>query len=246
MKKVLSVVLAVVVLCSLSVTAFAEHLTGGDGWQVTYTADGDMTDTYSSKEYIDQISALQPGDDITVTVKLTHENKDDADWYIWNEVIKSLEEGDATGSAYEYELTYIGPDGAEETLYSSETVGGDESDGLKEATENALSDEDYLYLDSLAEGEEASVRLKVTMDGETEANAYFDTIGRLKLRFAVEPQPEPEPIQRTRTVGRVVRTGDDANLFPFYVAMALSGVLFTVLAIDSVRRRRKEKEEGVR
>ena len=239
MKKILSVILAVIMVCCLSVTAFAENLTGGDGWQVTYTTDGKMTDTYSSDEYVDQISALQPGDDITLTVTISHENADDADWYLWNDVIKTLEEedADAAGSAYSYELTYIPPQGEEETLYSSETVGGDDSDGLHGATENALSDEDYLYLDGLSKGETAAVRLKVTMDGETEGNAYFDTLARVKLRFAVQPQTPDR---------KVVKTGDDAELFPFYVAMVVSGVLFAALAADGMRRRRKEKEEGVR
>lgn len=227
--------------------ALAESLTGSSNWNVTYTTGGTMQDNYSAKEYSDQVSSLEPGDDITFTVTLKHENSLAADWYLANDVIASLEDADAdaTGSSYEYLLEYHGPNQSR-TLYDSKVVGGTIEDptapqGLNNAT-NAL--EDFIYLDNLSQGQTGSVTLKVALDGETEGNAYFDTLAKLKLRFAVEP---PAEAKRERTTQRkVVNTGEQQRLFPFYVAMFVSGLLFLVLAVQSVRMRRAERKEGKR
>ena len=238
-------VAAALALAVLPVAASAETIPHAGGWRVTYTADGKMTDNYSASEYVDAVSGLQPGDDITFVVTMSHENDSKADWYLANEVIKTLEEqdagSDASGSAYEYRLTYTDPSGSVTTLYDSEVVGGDAGQGLHDAT-SAL--EDYVGLGQLSKGQTARVELRVALDGETEGNAYFETLARLKLRFAVEPEPEPT----RRVERRTVQTGDDRDvrLLPLYVAMVASGLALAGLAAWGALGRRKEKKEGVR
>ena len=243
MRKIISAVMvAALAFAVLPVAAMAESIPHPGNWRVTYTSDGKMTDNYSASEYVDAVSGLQPGDDITFAITLSHENDSKADWYIANDVVKTLEEhSEASGSAYEYRLTYTNPSGQVSTLYDSEVVGGDEGNGLADAT-NAL--EDYIGLGQLSKGQTAKVELRVALDGETEGNAYFDTLARLKLKFAVEPEPEPT----RRTERRTVQTGDEtrSRLFPLYVIMAVSGVALAGLATYGVIERRKEKREGVR
>ena len=243
MRKIISAVMAAALAFAvLPVAAMAESIPHPGNWRVTYTSDGKMTDNYSASEYVDAVSGLQPGDDITFAITLSHENDSNADWYIANDVVKTLEENSgASGSAYEYRLTYTNPSGQVSTLYDSEVVGGDEGNGLADAT-NAL--EDYIGLGQLSKGQTAKVELRVALDGETEGNAYFDTLARLKLKFAVEPEPEPT----RRTERRTVQTGDEtrSRLFPLYVIMAVSGVALAGLATYGVIERRKEKREGVR
>jgi len=227
---------AVVALLAVPATAFAESVAGKSGWTVTYTESGELSDNFSSVQFADEISGLQPGDDITFTVTLSHENAAGADWYMANDVIKSLEDGKAKDSAYEYKLTYNGPSGSKE-LYNSETVGGDNSQGLKEAT-SALKD--FMYLDNLTKGQTATVQLVVTLDGETEQNAYFNTLAQLKMKFAVEANPAGAAAKP------IVQTGDNTDLFPFYVAMTISGAVLLVIAARNIMNRRREKREGVR
>ena len=239
--------LALAWACAMPATAHAEHLKGAEGWTVTFNSDGKMEDNFSQKKWADDLKGMQPGDDITFTVTLKHEHKTTADWYMANEVLKSLEEGandkNAEGSAYEYLLTYTDPDGKTKTLYDSETVGGDNSKGLNEAT-NAL--EEFFFLDSLAKGETAHVDLKVTMDGETEQNAYFDTLAQVKMKFAVE-LPDTEPERKTVSSHRtIVKTGDDTDLLPYFAIMIGSGVLLLAIAIATVVRRRRDREEDAR
>ena len=243
MRKIISAVMAAALAFAvLPVAAMAESIPHPGNWRVTYTSDGKMTDNYSASGDVDAVSGLQPGDDITFAITLSHENDSKADWYIANDVVKTLEENsEASGSAYEYRLTYTNPSGQVSTLYDSEVVGGDEGNGLADAT-NAL--EDYIGLGQLSKGQTAKVELRVALDGETEGNAYFDTLARLKLKFAVEPEPEPT----RRTERRTVQTGDEtrSRLFPLYVIMAVSGVALAGLATYGVIERRKEKREGVR
>ena len=238
MKRIRIFALAAVIaalMLALPAMAYAESLDGGN-WTVTYTSGGELEDDYSQSAFATNVSGLQPGDDITMTFTLKQENDTAADWYMANEVIKSLEEGPAKGSAYGYVLTFEGPS-ASRTLYDSNVVGGDDTPGLKEATEGLT---DFFYLDTLQKGQTATVRLVVSLDGETEGNDYFNTLAQLKAKFAVDPQT-PGVTSR-----KVVQTGDDTNLFPFYVAMAASGALLLGIGIASLRRRKSDREGGAR
>lgn len=244
--KIAAVVLMMLVLplaLAFPATAMAEHLKGSNNWSVTFGTDAKMTDTFSSSEWTDDIRGLEPGDDITFTVTLNHKHPTACDWYMSNEVLKSLEAGAAEGSAYSYKLTYTGPTSStSRTLYDSSTVGGDDTSGLMDAT-SAM--DDFLYLDNLKQGQTGKVELVVGLDGETEGNAYFDTLAQLKMKFAVElNEPSKTTTTTTSTTSRTpVQTGDNTDLFPFYVAMVVSGALLAVLGGASLRARRREQQQ---
>ena len=53
-----------------------------------------------------------------------------------------------------------------------------------------------------------------------------------------KPSKPSKPTTPTTPTKKVVRTGDEDHLFPFYVAMAVSGGLFVVLAAKSIREKR--------
>ena len=244
--------LMTVLLAAFPAAAHAEHLTGASNWTVTYTTDGKMVDNYSAAAWADDLKGMQPGDDITFTVTLVEENSASADWYMSNQVLKTLEKGIQAAnnpevlSGYEYQLTYTNPAGETRTLYDSTVVGGDDStEGLTSAT-NAL--DDFFYLDNLSNGQKAHVDLRIKMDGETEQNAYFDTLAQVKMKFAVEPAEKanvagaPNTTTVTGTVSRsAVQTGDPTDLLPFYIAMMVSGVLLLLIAVSTLRRRKREE-----
>ena len=244
MKRFYIVVLAVALaVMAVPMQAMAEHLTGSNDWTVSYTSAGKMSDNYSEKQWADDMRGLQPGDDITFTVTLKHENSQAADWYMSNDVIKSLEAGAAAGSAYGYQLTYTNAKGTARTLYDSDQVGGDDTKGLNDATSGL---KDFFYLDNLSKGQTASVKLKVTLDGETEGNAYFNTLAQLKMKFAVEPPTQSSKADnKTRTVTRtIVQTGDETNLFPLFVIVGVAGAALLAMGIVSLRLRKREREEA--
>ena len=241
----------------LPASANAAHLEGKKGWTATYKADGKMDETYpdnNKNSFADTLSHLQPGDDMTFTVKAVHANDKAADWYVSNEILKSLEADgdDAEGSKYSYEISWKGPKQSR-VLYTSERVGGDntsgkkEDEGLNEAT-NAL--DDYIFLERMSKGDEGAVTVKVALDGETEGNAYFDTLAQLRVRFAVEPvTSDNKRNNKNNTIEYksrgTVKTGDETRLFPLYVAMVVSGGLLMALVVKTVREEREERK-GVR
>lgn len=254
--KVLCVILAALLVLSMAGTAMADHLTGSDIWSVTFTEAEKLESNFSADAYADQVSQLQPGDDITFTVNLDNKNSHTVDWYMSNKVLRSLEDrdADAEGGGYSYKLVYQGPSSTL-TLYDSDTVGGDTGagalEGMKSAT-NAL--DEFLYLDTLAFGDSGKVTLVVGLDGETQGNAYMTTLADLKMNFAVEldtsstnPTTSGGGSNNNSSSPRdVVKTGDSNNLLIYFAIMAGSGILFLILAIDSIRRRRKEKKEDAR
>ena len=266
-KKTMRYLLLAGLLFFMPATARAESLTSERN--VSFTKDNKLESDYAGSDLESAVYGLQPGDDITITLNLKNENPAAANWYMTNEVLQSLEEttgSNASGGAYEYELAYTDPNGVQEVLFTSDTVGGENNGsrvGLKSATSGL---EDYLYLDTLNPGQRGVITLRVALDGETQGNDYQNTLARLQMNFAVDtttinnqtvtrvvdesgdpilvddngnPVVADDDSSSART--RIVRTGDENDLLPFIIAAGLSGLLLLLLAVYGVKERRKQK-----
>lgn len=242
-KKVFSLLLVFVLLGSLSVCAFAEN---GKVWNVTFTADGKMSSDFKSSAIAETIGSLEPGDSVTFSVQLTNSNSSATNWYMTNEVVKTLEKNSsASGGAYTYILSYTDASGGTKEFYNSDKVGGDdttkigseERQGLEEAT---IDLEDYFFLSTLNSGTSGMVNLSVGLDGESQGNVYQGAYGDLKMNFAVELTNTSNPPGRTPPV----KTGDETNLTPYYIVMVVSGLLLLYLALDAVTDRIYGRKRG--
>ena len=151
LKKTLGLLLTAALACSMAMPAAAEHYTGADNWNVAFTGKA-MESNFKSSVFDDAMTALQPGDSVSLTVHLQNTSTEITDWYMTNEVLRSLEESQqvARSGGYTYELTYTGPNGEQAVLFSSEAIGGEKDQqaglGLHEATDSL---EDFFYLDRL-------------------------------------------------------------------------------------------------
>lgn len=231
-------------LTFMPVKVYAEDFTGGDGWKVSF--DGNkMTSTFKNTDIDDAIYKLEPGDTVDLHLSLKNDCGKMTDWYMTNEVLQSLEDSQsvAEGGAYSYILTYIGPDGTANVLYSSEEVGGEtknaSGEGLHQAT-NSLKD--YFYLDRLKAGESGEITLKVKLEGETQGNTYQDTLAKLQMNFAVELADEstaPGSSSRTKTV----KTGDNSRILLFSILALVAGLVCAGIVIYNIRQRNKEEEK---
>ena len=242
--RIVRIFLVLLLIGALMGTASAETFHGSDGWHVVFTIEDKMVSNFSPDGMSEILNGLQPGDNAIFTVELANESEKNTDWYLSNKVLYSLEDRsnneDTAGGAYAYDLTYIDVNGAENVLFSSDTVGGETvteaGEGLHEAA-SAL--EDFFYLDTLTPGQKGKIVLEVTLEGETQGNDYQDTLADLSLNFAVEA----ETVGQMGEPPTIVKTGDNNNLMVYYIIMAVSGVLFLALAVDNVRRRRKERKK---
>ncbi len=251
----------------------AETFFGDESWNVTFSPENEMVSSFSTADINDVVSGMQPGDNVIITLKLKNENPTATDWYMQNEVLYSLEDRSANketgGGAYTYRLFYTDKSGAVETLFDSDTVGGENGDtvdemlshmgeGLHGAT-NALKD--YFYLDTVQNGEGGMITLEVALDGETQGNSYQDTLADLQMNFAVElrddmpvrPNPEePQPVDDTQPTpnpegGRgtgIVKTGDESRLPLLAAVGAVSGLLLLIYCIYCFREHKKGKKEA--
>lgn len=245
--------LLVGLLASINMTAYAETSHGNSNWSVVFTKDKKMETNFKTADLDEVIYGLQPGDNVIITLKLKNENKSATDWYMTNKVLYSLEDRSknsaTSGGAYTYKLTYKGPDGKTNTLFDSDTVGGEGAskagEGLKQAT-NGLSD--YFYLDTLKSGKSGEVTLEVALDGDTQGNDYQDTLADLQMNFAVEINDagtgNPPDGNGRRT--RAVQTGDDLTLTPFIITACVTGILLLIFAVYSQNQREKERRMRVR
>ena len=232
-KKILCLAMAMLLMLSMSINVLAEDFVGSNEWTVSF--DGDkMNSNFKSAEMTEDILNILPGDSITLQVNLKNTDDEKSDWYMTNEVLQTLEESNdsAEGGAYTYILTYVDPAGGEVVLYSSEVVGGEGSkeEGLHQAT-NGL--EDYFYLGRLSKDEQAMIRLYVQLDGETQGNAYQDTLAKLQMNFAVEGV----------TTQTVVKTGDQSPIAMISMVALGCAVVLLVLAILAMRMNRKKGAE---
>ena len=232
-KKILCLAMAMLLMLSMSINVLAEDFVGSNEWTVSF--DGDkMNSNFKSAEMTEDILNILPGDSITLQVNLKNADDEKSDWYMTNEVLQTLEESNdsAEGGAYTYILTYVDAAGGETVLYSSEVVGGEgaKEEGLHQAT-NGL--EDYFYLGRLSKDEQAMIRLYVQLDGETQGNAYQDTLAKLQMNFAVEGV----------TTQTVVKTGDQSPIAMISMAALGCAVVLLVLAILAMRMNRKKGAE---
>lgn len=262
-KNITACILFAGMLFSTGTAARAETL--GSEWNVTFTAGSGMDSDYTASDFNKAAYGMQPGDDMEIRLNLKNDNTSAANWYMTNEVLQSLEEtagSSASGGAYEYELTYTTPEGTQEILFTSDTVGGENTGdrvGLHGATSGL---EDYFYLDTLAPGQKGLITLRIALDGETQGNAYQNTLASLQMNFAVDTttaytntvtevvgeEPEDRDPGTDRPEGGsgnrtgIVRTGDENSLVPFFLAAGISGLLLLLLALYGLKERKKEKK----
>lgn len=247
-KRFCAALMGILLLVCLTVTAFAEESSAS--WNVTFTADNKLESNYTMDNLSQAVYNMQPGDAVTLTLHLKNDNPNAANWYLTNTVLKSLEEnsvGGAAGGAYEYHLTYTSAN-SDLDLFDSDAVGGEtnsraaaERVGLENATEGL---EEYVFLETLAPGATATVNLRVALDGETQGNAYQNTLARLQLNFAVDTDLTETRVERRTTPGdgTVVDTGDSNEMLPFIIAAGVSGILLLVLALIGLKERKNQKK----
>ena len=243
-KKILVVSIVLCLILSFNISAFAAEDTN---YEAVFTAKEKMQDNFDASDIENMFAGLQPGDERTFEVTLRNDHKDSTDWYMENKVIQTLEEQVAAaknfgGAAYTYKLTYDG-----NVIYDSTRVGGEDNagdynqEGLYGATENL---EEWFYLDTLKNGETGKVAFTVGLDGETQANAYQDTLAQVALRFAVELNETPTtPSTPPTPSNNIVKTGDETQLSPMIIMAAVSGLVLLLLAIYGMKIRRDQKKE---
>ena len=248
MKKICSVIMILCLVAGISVSAFALSYTSNIG-TVWFNADGksmgndfqkSLTDKNVEKELKDRLKQIQPGDDVTFSINLENRYSRATNWYMTSKIVDSLEEGTAKDGAYTYHLWYVNNStGKTIDIFDSSKVGGDSSQGLMEVNDSLKEDytkngEKYFYLDNLKSGQSGQILLKIELDGETQGNAYQDRLADLKMNFAVQIADQTDS----------PKTGDDHNLFPYYVAMVFSGLLFLYFALDAYTDRLYKKGRG--
>lgn len=246
MKKLNACLLALLMAVVFAVPAMADTYTY-DGLKVAFGANNAMTSNFDRATIDTLISDMQPGDDAVITLKLKNNNPDSTSWYMTNKILQSLEDtqNSAAGGAYTYYLAFKGPSG-EQVLYDSNAVGGENTDN-GEGLHKVKNLDEYVLLDTLAPGQGGTVTLHVGLDGETQGNGYQESRADLQMNFAVELNTVPPNIlTRTRSTninGRrttVVYTGD-ADMTPYLIAAAISGLLLLAYALYSYKTQKQRK-----
>ena len=233
-KTFISLLLILALVMSLGLAAYADEsnpyktIEGG-----TVIFDGKtITGSYSSETLTGAAGSLQPGDDAKITIVVRNSHNESTDWWLKNEILDSFLSSEK-GGAYTYKLTFTGSDNKENVIYSSERVGGSEESsdtsksGLKDVNDTL---KDYVFLGTLPAGKSGKLELYILLEGETQSNAYENSLASLKLKFAVE-----------LTKDRIVKTGDDTNIMPYLTASAISGVVLLLLAILNLEKNRKKQ-----
>lgn len=195
----LAMLLALTLCAALGVVAVsatpALAKTYNEKWTVEFT--GDKMVDEGTANITKTLSGMQPGDSACFTIQLKEGPQGNADWYMRNKVLSTMEDSFAnanerSGGSYSYKLTYRNPKGEDKIILTNEVVSGDkgtgETKGLFDATD---ATGEWFFLEDLAPNATAWMMLEVSIDGETHGNTYFDTDASVQLAFAAEPTEEP-------------------------------------------------------
>lgn len=243
-KKILCLVLTFAMLNAFSMSASAETFSGGDDWSVSFNGSR-MTSNFSSSDMDEVIYNMQPGDTAMFSVALSNTHSKASDWYMSNDIVISMEDStEASGGAYEYQLTYTDADGEVTTIFSSDMVGGEDTTGGEGLHKVSDALGEMFYLSRLESGASGTVRLEVKLDGETLGNDYQNKLARLEMQFAAE-EAAPDKIVKPQKPGQnidIVKTGDNTEVMLYVSLMALAaGVILFVLVL---RRMRSAQEDS--
>lgn len=227
----------------MAVPAFAVNYPLNDG---TCVFDGDsLNANYDDGTLVDRIAGLEPGDSLEYTVTYSNDSDVTVDYYMLAKTLQTLEQSKdvAENGGYRFVLKDIGPNG-ETVLFDNSKVGGDtviaNLKGLQQAT-NAT--QEYFHINQLKPGQSAKTYLRVEFEEETQANDYMDTIGDLRIAYAVELPPTKGDVPDKKTYENHPKTGDTTDILK-YILMMTAAVLVGLLAFISWRKDRKEDEKA--
>lgn len=231
-KKAFVLFLTIIILVSIPFSAAFAESYSSTGWTATFTGDG-ISSNFNSNTVASEISRIEPGDDIIVSVTLKNNDSVVTDWYMTNEILQSLEDSihKRAGGAYDYELIYEGPDGTK-TFFNSSGIGGDNGD-VKQATGNL---KDYFFVGTLKTGATGKVTLKVAIDGEADGNSYQDAMAQFKMVFAVEKTTnDGTKKEYSPKTGEILRIG-------LWLVVFLASIAIIVVLIKAKKNARKDDE----
>jgi len=227
----------------MAVPAFAVNYPLDDG---TCSFDGEsLNASFDDGSLVDRIAGLEPGDSLEYTVTYSNDSDVTVDYYMLAKTLQTLEESKdvAENGGYRFVLKDTGPNG-ETVLFDNSKVGGDtiiaNLEGLQQAT-NAT--QEYFHINQLKPGQQAKTYLRVEFEEETQANDYMDTIGDLRVAYAVELAPKQGNPPDKKIYEHNPRTGDTTSLLK-YILMMTAAVLVGLLAFISWRKDRKEGEKA--
>lgn len=234
-RALLGIAMAIVLCFGCLSTAFAQS--SRVNWNVTFDPSAEMVSTYNKETVNKAIQSMQPGDDLSLDVTVKNENDHSTEWYMTSTVLKTLEEASsASDGAYTFSLLFN-----DEELYSSETVGGtDSEEGLKEVSSATGT---WFYLGTLDKNQSGKVSLRMALDGESQGNSYMNTLGTLQINFAVEYTADGTTVtvtdEPTDGPGSTLsKTGDPVTFI--MVVLCAAFVLLTALSL------RKDIKGGTR
>lgn len=236
-KKAVFLLIFVLLAECLCMGASAESYKPNKNWYVRYTGTA-LEDNFTSGDITDAIGNLQSGDDTTIVVELRNDTPNEkVTFYMRNKVLETLEETrkNIEGGAYSYYLTYQAPNGTTTELFSSDRVGGLDTNGLSSAT-NSLKD--YFRLGEIPAGGRGYVTLKVVMEGESTVNSYQSTFAKLDMQFAIEKTGGDPYIPSTGERGTIM-------LWAALMLLCLVIVIVTIrMLLKNTRNNTKKKGAG--
>ena len=242
--KILILLTCAALMLFMAVPAFAVNYKLDDG---TCEFDGDsLNANFDNGTLVDRIAGLEPGDSLEYTVTYSNDADVTVDYYMLAKTLQTLEESKdvAENGGYRFVLKDIGPNG-ETVLFDNSKVGGDtiiaNLEGLQQAT-NAT--QEYFHINQLKPGQSAKTYLRVEFEEETQANDYMDTIGDLRIAYAVELTPKKGgDVPKKKVYEHNPKTGDTSD-FLKYILMMTAAVLVGLLAFISWRKDRKEDKKA--
>ncbi len=113
-KKSIGLLAVLILLLGLVIPAAvqAETFNGSDDWKGTFTTDATLVSNFHNNVLDDTLSEMEPGDVARFQIELVSAHASDADWYMKNNVLYSLEDRSknaaTAGGGYTYRLVFTG------------------------------------------------------------------------------------------------------------------------------------------
>ncbi len=197
---------------------------------------------------------MMPGEERTQDIILKNTSDKAVDFYMKTETLRTFEEFNMTdGAAYHVTLTVQDMKGTT-TIY-----GGAEADGSNRigADEEGLGNlngnvNEWYKVAALNGGEEATITLKVSLDGESHHNSYMAAEGTFQFEFMAGYEDKENVITTVKQLEDVVvneivyvvnsvKTGDSSSFFLWSGGIGLCAALLVVMIALKMKGRKQHE-----
>jgi hypothetical protein len=179
---------------------------------------------------------MEPGEERTAVISLVNNSDAEMSFYISGDMVYNIADAGSADKNAIYQLDMTKD--TDTTPFFTGLIGSSENKKIKKANTGLNYLQDNTLLATLAKGDSTTIRIKLSLDGDSAENVYMNKAGKIRINVNAS-QASPKVFADEETVNPIIKyitvqTGDSSHIV-LYLAVAFGAL--AVAAICMVIKR---------